>query len=206
MAEPLEGAAIPEVPARPRPTREDRGVRAFTAFGIFTTVVVAVVGMGGAFPAGPIGGSLFGLALVECALPFVMAYGLGDRRAWAEIALVPVLWILVVQGIVHSLVALTQSTFSIPIDTILAAWVLSAAPEAEAYPTRAAAPARPVSAGSSIGAAILVALFFLSALGTYFVSAAVTNGGPFVAAASDRDPELDVDYQAANGVRSDSTT
>ena len=122
-------AAPPEAVAPVRggpPTREHRATVTFVVAAAFILVVLAV--FSGYMSRLPPVASLFLGALFALAVDAIEAYGLYLQRAWARFAMTPMLWIVLVFGLLSSLVALSRSTIEIPIGSILAIWALSARP------------------------------------------------------------------------------
>jgi hypothetical protein len=117
--------AVAPVPGGP-PTRE---YRAMVTFGVAATfILVILVVFSGYMGRLPPVASLFLGALFALAVDAIEAYGLYQRRPWARFAMTPMLWIVLVFGLLSSLVALGRSTIEIPIGSILAIWALNARP------------------------------------------------------------------------------
>jgi len=125
-AAPPEG--VVPVPGGP-PTREYRAMVTFVVAAAFILVVLAV--FSGYMSRLPPVASLFLGALFALAVDAIEAYGLYLRRPWARFAMTPMLWIVLVFGLLSSLVALGRSTIEIPIGSILAIWALNARPAKE---------------------------------------------------------------------------
>ena len=125
--------------AAPRPPAPTREYRATVTFAIAATfgVVIFLIGAG-------LGPQL--LALVPLAIMVVIgtiaiygieAYGLSNRSDWARYAMTAMLWILLIQGVIQFFVELSRSSINIPIGSLLAAWALSAPPDARLGPVPA---------------------------------------------------------------------
>jgi hypothetical protein len=169
---------------RPGPTREDRAGKAFLTIGVFVAAVLLIVGTNAAgFTALQRTVSLVPAAF-EAVAPFVMLYGVAGRRPWALAALTPVLWILIVEGIVSSIVALGHSNLQIPIGTLLGIWVLRAPPE---HRSTGAAPAR-----FSIASLVIVVLFLAGPIGPVAGNAFLRAGG-FLNRPADLETSLTID-------------
>jgi hypothetical protein len=108
------------------PTREYRAMVTFVVAAAFIVVVLAV--FSGYLSGLPPVASLFLGAVFALAVDAIEAYGLYLRRPWARFAMTPMLWIVLVFGLLSSVVALGRSTIEVPIGSILAIWALNARP------------------------------------------------------------------------------
>lgn len=116
-----------EPPATDGPSREYRARIAFTIGGLFGLVVSLllfgnVLSILSSIP----GLLLFVSAFLSVFAMLAEAYGLGARRDWAVAVATPMLVILVIEGVIETLAALTHSTLHIPIGAILGVWALLA--------------------------------------------------------------------------------
>ncbi|HTK44702.1 MAG TPA: hypothetical protein VL749_05080 [Patescibacteria group bacterium] len=127
--EPAGTAATPEVAvvaAPGPPTREYRATVTFVVAAGFIVFILAV--FSGYMSRLPPATSVVLGSLVVVAVDATEAYGLYLRRPWARFAMTPMLWIVLVLGLLSSLVALSRSTIEIPIGSILAIWAFNARP------------------------------------------------------------------------------
>jgi hypothetical protein len=155
-ADPGAPAAPVPTPAGPQPTREYRASVTFTILAFVLIIAIVVLGsQAGSFAFGALLGPILGLVAYGMA-----AYGLSQRRDWARFAMVPLLWIVLVSGLVSSLIALGQSRIDIPIGSLLAIWALSARPSVALGP---------VPTSSNEGTLLVVAAV-IGALLPYLVS------------------------------------
>jgi hypothetical protein len=102
-------------------TREYRATVAFSVIAAFAFVVLVLIGsrLSSAAVLG---------ALVAIAVNVIEAFGLRDGRPWARYAMTPMLWIMLVVGLINVVLALSRSTLLVPIDSIVAIWALRARP------------------------------------------------------------------------------
>jgi hypothetical protein len=145
--------AAPAPSPRPTPTREYRAMATFVVVTAVIILILFVVGSQAGALVGFTGGLLLGPVLAAVANG-VEAYGLSQRHDWARFAMLPMLWIVLVAGLISSLLALGQGRIEIPVGSLLAAWALTARPSAALGPVP----------GSSTQGALLVAAAFFAAL------------------------------------------
>jgi uncharacterized membrane protein YagU involved in acid resistance len=117
----------------------------FTIVAAVILVAIVAVGSQVSLTGGLLLGPVLGLAAFGIA-----AYGLSQRRDWARFAMLPLLWIVLVSGLLSSIVALAQSRVDIPLGSLLAIWALVARPSALLGP---------VPTSSNEGSALAVAAF-----------------------------------------------
>jgi hypothetical protein len=137
------------------PTREYRAKWAFAIAAIFVFVALFLAGGGFGFGASPLG-LLLG-PILGAVIHAVAAAGLESRASGARYAMSPLLWILVVTGLISVAVALLRSTLLFPVGAILAWWSLRVPPDPNLGP---------VPLGSGVGTlliagSIISAFFFL---------------------------------------------
>ena len=166
----------------PRPRREYRATAAFLVTGLFVLLVVLLYGrtasgvpvIGALSLAGPV---------VSAVALLLIAVGLALGSTWAQAAMKPALWIVVIGGAISFLVGLTAGSIGIPIGIVLGIWALRARPQVS--PNQIAGPSR-----GGVVAPILVAALLVTTAWPLIVPAATQPGGPLIAAASDLDLEL----------------
>jgi hypothetical protein len=137
------------------PTREYRGTVTFSVAAAFGIVVLVLAGSH--LPSG-IGttGNVVALGLiVGIVADLIEASGLSSGRDWARYAMTPMLWIILIAGVISFVLALAQSTIQIPIGTMLAIWALRAQP---------AAAMGPIPNSSGAGNALVLAALVTAAL------------------------------------------
>ena len=137
------------------PTREYRATVTFVVAAGFILFILAV--FSGYMSRLPPATSVFLGSLLVLAVDATEAYGLYLRRPWARFAMTPMLWIVLVLGLLSSLVALGRSTIEIPIGSILAIWAFNARPSKALGRVPA----------SSTAGTILIILAFVAALAQF---------------------------------------
>jgi len=110
---------------------------------------------------------------------FAAAFGLAQRAVWAIAAMTPLLYLLAVSGVISFVLALTRSTFEIPLGLILAIWALRA-PQARA------------TGSVGAGAAAVVAVAVTAALWVLPAEVLLLPGGPLIVDETALQPSLGV--------------
>lgn len=160
------------------PTREYRAATAFVIAATFMLVVLVLVL--GVNPQGqPVrwAVALVGPIVLMIAL-FATAFGLAQRATWAVAAMTPLLYLLVVSGAISFVLALTRSTYEIPIGLILAIWALRAPPSRSVPRGRVAS--------GVVAVAVAAALWMLPA------ELLLRPGGPLIVDETAIQPSLEV--------------
>jgi hypothetical protein len=168
--------AIP--PGTGGPTREYRAAVTLVIAATFVLVVLLLVI--GVNPEGqPVrwAVSLVGPIVLMVTL-FATAFGLAQRAEWAAAAMTPLLYLLVVSGAISFVLALTRSTFEIPIGLILAIWALRAPTSRSARP-------------NAVTAAVL-AVAVVAALWAFPAELLLRPGGPLIVDETAFQPALGV--------------
>ena len=112
-------------------SREGRATLTFTITGIFILIVWALYG-GLLLMDSPTFSTVYLIGpLIAAAALLAAAFGLHRRRPWAESVVTPMLFVLVISGIVTFVLTLVSGGLDIPIASILGVWALLAPSRAE---------------------------------------------------------------------------
>lgn len=169
------------------PTREYRGAVTFILTATFMLVILLLVL--GSMPSGQPARFMVTLAgpIVLMLVMFAAAFGLAQRAVWAIAAMTPLLYLLAVSGVISFVLALTRSTFEIPLGLILAIWALRAPP------------ARATGSVGAVAAAV-VAVAVTAALWVLPAEVLLRPGGPLIVDATALQPSLEVICTPSVGV------